>query len=530
MKVQVYGVYVAALALAAALSSCGGGGGNPGSCLSGAETCSKSPGRISNSGEKTAAPATVALSAQAQPNLCAKPRTGSAYPDRKGSKDNEIAFVKAWMDKTYLWYSELPNISNPFRYASATGFFDVYKSGGSVSKGIPKGRFHFWAETEKASRFSKYSGVIGYGLTWKLLSSFTPRKAVLSYIDPKAGPVNKGLERGDEILSIDGEAFSNGDMAKLNAGLYPSDPGKTHRFTFRKRDGSKATISLTSKEYNETTVQRVRTETVGNRQVGYMQFNAFTEASEAELITAFEQLQADGAQELVLDLRYNGGGSVLVSSALAYMIAGSQQTEGKVFEQLRDNGKRPFGSDSNRKIPFYSRSNAGSGSGFSLPSLNLSRVYVLTTGDTCSASEAVINGLRGVDVEVVIVGDTTCGKPFGFYPQPNCGITYYAVQFQGVNAKGFGDYAAGFAPSCKVSDDFSHNLGERKEALFAEALYHIQNDKCNPRTASAEAARSVLAALRQQSSPAAVAGGQSAPGSEVRDPLRNLRNNMIFAP
>ena len=76
--------------------------------------------------------------------------------------------------------------------------------------------------------------------------------------------------------------------------------------------------------------------------------------------------------------------------------------------------------------------------GVALPSLNLSRVFILATGSTCSASEAIVNRLRGIDVEVVLIGDTTCGKPYGFYPTDNCGTTYFTVQFAGANAKGLG--------------------------------------------------------------------------------------------
>jgi hypothetical protein len=73
-------------------------------------------------------------------------------------------------------------------------------------------------------------------------------------------------------------------------------------------------------------------------------------------------------------------------------------------------------------------------------------VFVLTSADTCSASESIVNGLRGAGVTVHLVGSTTCGKPYGFYPQDNCGTTYFAIQFQGVNFLGFGDYADGFTP------------------------------------------------------------------------------------
>src|SRR5690606_11279777 len=109
---------------------------------------------------------------------------------------------------------------------------------------------------------------------------------------------------------------------------------------------------------------------------------------------------------------------------------------------------------------------------------NLPRVFILSTGGTCSASEAVINGLRGIGVEVILVGDTTCGKPYGFYPEDNCGTTYFAIQFTGVNDLGFGEYSSGFSPGnepdflgtevpgCWVQDDFTKLLGDPEEKML----------------------------------------------------------------
>ena len=115
---------------------------------------------------------------------------------------------------------------------------------------------------------------------------------------------------------------------------------------------------------------------------------------------------------------------------------------------------------------------------------------MLTTADTCSASEAVINGLRGINFEVNVIGATTCGKPFGFYPQDNCGETYYTIQFQTTNDQSFGDYADGFtpnnstaafgvrAPGCQVADDLTRELGDPAEGLLAAALQFRANGSC----------------------------------------------------
>jgi carboxyl-terminal processing protease len=128
--------------------------------------------------------------------------------------------------------------------------------------------------------------------------------------------------------------------------------------------------------------------------------------------------------------------------------------------------------------------------GQALPSLNLPRVFVLTSGSTCSASESIINSLQGVNVQVIEIGSTTCGKPYGFYPADNCAVTYFSIQFQGINAKSFGDYPDGFTPQntiatqgvlvpgCSVADDFAHSLGDPAEGLLASALSYRANGVC----------------------------------------------------
>jgi len=136
--------------------------------------------------------------------------------------------------------------------------------------------------------------------------------------------------------------------------------------------------------------------------------------------------------------------------------------------------------------PFHSRTeDLGSGGGPAdvlLPSLNLNRVYIITGPGTCSASESIINSLRGVNVDVYLIGSTTCGKPYGFYPADNCGTTYFSIQFRGENAANFGDYSDGFSPAnqasnrgtsvpgCSVFDDFANPLGDADEARIAAAL------------------------------------------------------------
>jgi C-terminal processing protease CtpA/Prc len=218
--------------------------------------------------------------------------------------------------------------------------------------------------------------------------------------------------------------------------------------------------------------------------VGYLTFDSHNAVAEQQLIDAFNQFKTAGVNDLVLDMRYNGGGLLDVASELAYMIAGPASS-GKVFERpayndkIGDQGAITFHSSA---VGFPAPHPATAGA--ALPYLGLKRVTVIATSGTCSASEAVINGLRGVDVEVNVIGGQTCGKPYGFTPVPNCGTTYFSIEFQGVNAKGFGDYADGMAPTCNVSDDLSHAVGDPAEGMLAAALKYQATNACPTSRAS----------------------------------------------
>jgi carboxyl-terminal processing protease len=140
--------------------------------------------------------------------------------------------------------------------------------------------------------------------------------------------------------------------------------------------------------------------------------------------------------------------------------------------------------------PFFSTAQGFSvPQGQALPTLGLSRVFVLTGHGTASASELFINGLRGAGVQVIQIGETTNGKPYGFYPQDNCGTLYFSIQLRGVNFLDYGDYTDGFIPSavdngedrilgCVVADDFSQQLGDPAEDRLEVALAYIEGQGC----------------------------------------------------
>jgi hypothetical protein len=245
----------------------------------------------------------------------------------------------------------------------------------------------------------------------------------------------------------------------------------------------------------EDPVPVVKTIAAGSGNIGYLLFNDHIATSESELINAINSLKSQSITDLVLDIRYNGGGYLDIASELAYMIAGPAQTTGRTFYLQSFNSKNPSTNPVNGStitpVDFHATTlGLSTTSGQALPSLNLNRVFILTGADTCSASEAVMNGLMGVNVTVIQIGSTTCGKPYGFYPQDNCGTTYFSIEFKGVNDKSFGDYADGFTPKnattmtgtpvtgCSVADDFAHDLGNASESLLASAISYSSSSVC----------------------------------------------------
>jgi len=408
----------------------------------------------------------------------------------QGTVADEKAWVRQWIDDTYLWYQDVRNLSattlDANRYATAIAYFDVLKSAQTTASGQPKDKFHFTYDTPTWVALSQSGQSYGYGFefAWTKGPKTVPREATVVYTNPNTPAATVNLGRGATLQAIDGVDISDttaAGVAVLNAGLFPEVAG-SHTFVIRDLSGTSRSVTMTAGVQTSIPVQNVKTLPAPNSQVGYMLFNDHIATSEQQLVNAVTQLRDAGVTDLVLDIRYNGGGYLDIASELAYMIAGPTPTTGKVFETLNFNDKNPFQlSDAQRTTGFHSTSQGFStASGQALPYLGLSRVYVLTGAGTCSASEAIMNGLRGVGVTVNQIGAITCGKPYGFFPQDNCNTTYFAIQFQGVNQLGFGDYADGFTPTCAVADDFAHALGDPAEARLAMALGHRASGTCTP--------------------------------------------------
>jgi hypothetical protein len=429
---------------------------------------------------------------------------GNAFPDMAGSLAQELFWLRSWTNQTYLWNTEVLD-QNPAGFSDRIAYFNVLKTSAAAASGQPKDRFHFTMSTADYLAQVTSAPSASYGAEIRVFASTPPRDVRVLYTQsgtPSSellGGTPK-LTRGARLLTVDGvDVVNGGTQAQidiLNNGTFPRTAGESHTFTVRYPDNSERAITMVSASVVEAPVNRQTVLTTPTGKVGYILFNTFSPfSSEKALVDTIAALKTQGVNDVVLDLRYNGGGLLAVASQLSYMLAGPSRTAGHIFERLQFNAAagstNPVNGGANTPTPFYN-----TGLGFSVPdgsaiqTLNLPRVYVLTTSGTCSASESVINGLRGIDVDVVQIGGATCGKPYGFYPADNCGQTYFSIQFRGINDKSFGDYPDGFAPTnstsvfavkipgCSVADDLIHELGDSSEAMLSAALGHRANGTC----------------------------------------------------
>ncbi|GAC1331143.1 MAG: S41 family peptidase [Steroidobacteraceae bacterium] len=479
------------------LPACGGGGGGGGGAPA-AGSPNSAPAWVAGQ----FAPASAFAARCVAPRSGINPATGQAYADRPGTALDEKNWLRSWTNDLYLWFGEVAD-QDPAGFASDALYFDALKTPASTPSGKPKDRFHFTYPTAAWESLSQSGVAPGYGVTFSIVAGTPPRNVLVAYTEPGSpaaiAPAN--LSRGAKILAVDGVDLVNAnDQASintLNSGLSPKTSGESHTFSILDSGATSArTVTLVSGNITETPVQSVQSiSTAAGDTVGYMLFNDHIATAESELVAAFTQLKNAGVHDLILDIRYNGGGYLDIASEVAYMIAGPAATRAQTFELTQFNSKHPTVDPVTQTmimpLGFHTTTQGFSGTaGQALPTLNLARVFLITGAGTCSASESIINSLEGISVEVIQIGSTTCGKPYGFYPADNCAVTYFSIQFQGINAKGFGAYPDGFTPAntnategvrvpgCSVADDFAHALGDPAEARLQSALGYRATGVC----------------------------------------------------
>jgi len=407
----------AALLLALLLASCGGGGGNDGP-------------------------------------------QGSAQCDI----DSQKTWLRGYMRDWYYWSTSAPN-PEPAGFATLADYFGALKYASYPRYGVEP--WSFYQSSASYNQFYAEGRTLGYGLFVNGNERQLPLKVRLT--EPLSPAAAAGLLRGDTIVSIDGVAAADlitGDFAMLS----PARAGERITVVADTASGRR-TMVLTAADYELAPVPTSRVLDVGDgRRAGYLVVKDFITQAEAPVARALADFRAAGASELILDLRYNGGGRISVANQLASQIVGALHP-GQVFATLRYNAAHQ---DSNRDFRFSSA-----------PAPAFARVLVLTGSRSCSATELLINGLAPY-AQVVTVGGASCGKPYGFNPVASCENTFSVVNFRAVNARGEADYDAGITPDCAQADDFERALGDPAETLTAAALGYLRSGSC-PAAASARA-------------------------------------------
>lgn len=319
--------------------------------------------------------------------------------------------------------------------------------------------------TEEASHSARFEEGETFGFGWRLQRNQQDR-FFFELIENNSPLANAGIQRGDELIAINGKSmieFLSLSTAEKDAALGVGDERVTTEFTIGQSASAPIDVVVTKSNYVLDTVLDTRIIEHETTRFGYLHFYQFVETSKAELQTAFSTLATSNITELVLDLRYNGGGRVSVANELASYIVGNGKTN-QPFATYRPNEK-------------YLQNTSGINFINQAQALDLNRVFVLQSADTCSASELVVNGLRPF-MDVITVGSTSCGKPYASIPRATCGKVMNALELESINAAGAGGYYDGIPADCPVTENLSQPLGQSSEALLRTALDYATLGTC----------------------------------------------------
>ena len=377
----------------------------------------------------------------------------------------------------YFWITLSPKPAANGSHTLDVYFDELLYTGSSAS--FPADRWSYFESTESFNRFFGDGRALGYGVMVAALEveGRPDLPLYVRYVEPRSPAAAAGVARGDRVVSINGrpvaELVAAGDFSVLT----PSAAGQALRLELAAATGGSRVLALQSASYDLVPVptQQVLTSPAGRR-VGYLMVKDMVNQAVSPATEAFAGFRSAGVTELVLDLRYNGGGLVSVARDIASLVGGSRSA-GRTYTSLLYNARRAAANNTS-----YQFNDPPQG-------LGLQRVYILAGERTCSASEQLANGLRPF-VDVVLVGDTTCGKPVGFLPHDDrCGRTYSVVNFESVNANNEGRYFDGLRPTCAVAEDWTKPLGSTAEPLLATALQHADGGACTAPTAPRQRAQ-----------------------------------------
>jgi hypothetical protein len=405
----------------------------------------------------------------------------NAVPSELQIKD----FIWKGMNLYYLWQADVSDLADD-RFANQTQlntFLETFEN--------PTTLFNALRVNTSIDRFSviysDYSvleGVLSgntlnngmdYGLRYKS-GSTTDIYGWVRYIIPNSDAAAKPVARGNIFYAINGTPLTIDNYRTLLA-------NETYTVNFADFDGGNITpngqsVTLTKTALAENPILLSNVITQNDKKIGYLMYNGFFPSFDNQLNTVFGDFISQGVTHLVLDLRYNSGGSVNTATKLASMITG--QFSGQLFARQQWNAKAQAYFQANNPGSLENKFIGG------LNSLNLNKVYVLTTKSSASASELVINCLKPY-INVIQIGDVTAGKNVGsitlydsptFAKQnvnPNHKFAMQPIVLKIIDKNGFGDYTAGISPTFLLPENLNDLgiLGNVNEPLLNAAINQI---------------------------------------------------------
>jgi C-terminal processing protease CtpA/Prc len=374
-------------------------------------------------------------------------------------------YLYTQMNQYYLWYNLIPAVTK-----------EDYKDPYELLEAMRYKALDRWSFVQTYAEYTAQStgSFVGHGISMGLDGTTNLVRIVQIY---RNSPLYAaGVRRGWIVKKLNGTDLAPIFIEK-NGTAYsnligPSTADITNTFLFQTPAGKDSTITSQKSAFTLNTVIIADTLHLKSGITGHLVFDQFISPSNQELKDAFTYFSQNNIKDLIVDLRYNGGGDLSVLTNMASYVAGSSKFS-TPFLTLAFN-------DKNTKYNTTYNYNT-----ISAP-LSISKLIVITTRGTASASEDFINGLKPV-FDVKTIGDTTNGKPVGMVGIPyNKDYMFWPISFSLVNASNQGEFYKGIPPIKVVADDFTHDWNDRKEACLREAIYYLEHDAVSTKSLSVE--------------------------------------------
>lgn len=433
----------ALLGLAAILSACGGGGGG------------------SSGGTATTTPTPASSGSSSACSLLSRQQWA-------------FGVLQEW----YLFPETLPASLDPSPYATVGDYIDALTA---TPRSQGKDRyFTYLTSIKEEDAYYNSGSTAGFG--FRLSTDAAQKRAFVAEVFETAPAFAGGMDRGDEILAIGdtpgnlrlvSDIIAAGGTSAVSDALGPSTAGVTRTLRLSGPSGTRE-ITITKADYSLQPVSNrygAKIIDEGGRKIGYLNLRTFISTADSQLQNAFAQFRAAGVTDVIVDLRYNGGGLVASAQLLGDLL-----------------GRARFSSDVQNRTVYRPEKSSNNETRFFKPqaqSIAPMRIAFIGTGATASASELVINSqIPYYQQNMALVGANTYGKPVGqvAIDKSQCDDRLRVIAFATQNASGGGAYYTGLAGTvpvtCQAGDDFSHPLGDPQEASTRQALDFIEGKSC----------------------------------------------------